>query len=500
MALLLFGLLFPTAVLAEEDFPIISGAADVTTSAGKEINLKITAVDSKNNPAKIYAAGLPIGASFDLVPGADTDFYMFSWTPGNQNVGEHTIDLKACISPEVCSVDSFTITVLYAGAENPENFLDDDSDTIINKNDNCRYVYNFDQVDIDNDGFGDACDPDQVDYAQKLESTKESYENLQKSLETFKVEYTAAKCTNNTEEITKLDNNANFVAKILNLISTVWGNYAKQLVLIGYSRTAESFADYSLKFQQLADEQVTFVAEFDSAVCPVTPVVDTDGDTIADNVDNCVNNANLDQADKDTDGIGDVCDPIDNTIPVDSDYEEYKGYKEQYDDYEDDYYYFKKKYEQAIKEDDESDIKKYENKLDDLDDNLKDLKKDVSDLIDDLEDEDDKDNNLLDDLDDLENDIAKLREKISDLVNGPAESVTNTYSSTYGTGAATINTATAANEPEVEVQSLDLSTLNHQAQEPAQNGWDDVRSTVWLLAGIVVMIAVVLFFLALLLR
>ena len=37
-------------------------------------------------------------------------------------------------------------------------------------------------------------------------------------------------------------------------------------------------------------------------------VTDTDGDGIADNVDNCPNAANPDQADLDSDGIGDVCD------------------------------------------------------------------------------------------------------------------------------------------------------------------------------------------------
>jgi len=39
-----------------------------------------------------------------------------------------------------------------------------------------------------------------------------------------------------------------------------------------------------------------------------SPVADTDGDTIKDNVDNCPMLANMDQRDHDADGVGDVCD------------------------------------------------------------------------------------------------------------------------------------------------------------------------------------------------
>ncbi|NJL29995.1 MAG: hypothetical protein HC897_19935 [Thermoanaerobaculia bacterium] len=38
-------------------------------------------------------------------------------------------------------------------------------------------------------------------------------------------------------------------------------------------------------------------------------MTDRDGDTVADDVDNCPDDANPDQADEDMDGLGNVCDP-----------------------------------------------------------------------------------------------------------------------------------------------------------------------------------------------
>jgi hypothetical protein len=43
---------------------------------------------------------------------------------------------------------------------------------------------------------------------------------------------------------------------------------------------------------------------------------DTDGDTVLDNTDNCIFQANLDQADTDADDSGNVCDTLDNVLDV----------------------------------------------------------------------------------------------------------------------------------------------------------------------------------------
>jgi hypothetical protein len=56
-----------------------------------------------------------------------------------------------------------------------------------------------------------------------------------------------------------------------------------------------------------SDSDCTPAAECKSLICELRPV-DTDGDGINDDVDNCPNDANFDQADVDSDGEGDVCD------------------------------------------------------------------------------------------------------------------------------------------------------------------------------------------------
>ena len=52
---------------------------------------------------------------------------------------------------------------------------------------------------------------------------------------------------------------------------------------------------------------------------PLVANVDTDGDQVLDDLDNCADDANADQADSDDDGIGDACDPDIDGDGVDND-------------------------------------------------------------------------------------------------------------------------------------------------------------------------------------
>ena len=228
------------------------------------------------------------------------------------------------------------------------------------------------------------------------------------------------------------------------------------------------------------------------------PVVDTDGDGVADATDNCPNAANADQADTDSDGTGDVCD----TNILTAEEQEYNDYEDQFSEYEDDYSYNKKRYNDAVDDHDDSDIDKYTDKLDDLYDNLNDLKEDIEDFIDDMEEADeDANEDVIDDADELLDEIDSLIDRIDSLLH--PETVDATSTSTP----ASTSAAAQTQEPAVEVTYFTPSNTGVTAAattEPVATEktglFSNLKYEMWLVGGIVVILAVIIFLFALLLK
>ena len=391
----------------------------------------------------------------------------------------------------------------------PENQVDTDGDGRYDSEDNCPFVDNYNQADFDHDGIGNDCDRDYVDEPDNpdvdddlmnaLRESENAYLLFKGMFEDSVVGYQTAMCTGDEEQAETIQ----FGLAVTIIFSAGYeeslNGHVLKLEAQGNS-LAEDFASLAEKFNQLIEEMVIFLAteEFDATTCEVDPItpVDTDADGHLDSVDNCPLAANPTQVDTDGDGLGDACDSAgeDGSTPADDDQTadeaEYEEYIDEFESDEDDFTYFEKKYEKAVKDDDDKDIEKYEKKLEDLDDDLKDLENDVEDMINDLEDEDDIDESLLDDLSELEDDIIDLRDDIDDLLNGEDNNQYNTLLDNY------IPPQTSGSS--VEIQPLDFTDFSQDGVQ--ESGFSNLRMTLLFVAGIVILLSVILFLLALLLK
>ncbi len=188
---------------------------------------------------------------------------------------------------------------------------------------------------------------------------------------------------------------------------------------------------------------------------------------------------------------------------------DYKDLKSQFNDFEDDFFHYKSEYKNALYEKDEKLLNKYNYKLENLDDDLKDMRDDVRDLTNDVEDAESCSgkSDLLDNLDDFKEDISDIREKISDLLAEEKMSVKN---EAFQKASEPVPTPTAAaKNTEFVVNSLGsgpsmptptAAVTATVTVEKAQPSWEQTRQTAWLVAGFIVLLAVVLFLLGMLFR
>ena len=391
--------------------------------------------------------------------------------------------------------------------------FDSDNDGILDETDNCPLVANPDQLDTYGDSAGDACstplynEEDLASLTSKLDELQVSSAMLDEDANTL---FTLFEANGATEEIlNELHNKETSLSEeivILNQFKTS----AEEL---GLTELAESFNDLIVSDQENYDAIKVILDEHDAdrdgiAVatdnCPVnanSDQTDTDADGLGDACDNCPSDVNINQLDTDSDGLGDVCDAVNDTPPAadDTSTEEttYDTLKDKYESYDDDYNYYKKKYNNAVDDNDNNDIEKYEDKLNDLDKDLKNLDKDIEDLIEDLEKNGitSEEKDLIKDLEDLEDDAKDLREKISDVLdNDSSGSTSNLFNNNLF--------HQSAYPEEDNGQGITLSTLNmpDSGVRDDKTGWDEVRKIAWLVAGIIIFLAVILFLLGLLFK
>ena len=191
--------------------------------------------------------------------------------------------------------------------------------------------------------------------------------------------------------------------------------------------------------------------------------------------------------------------PTPVTTPVDPLQEELDRLQEEYEDLENEYDEYRRDYRDAQRDNDQRDLDRYERKLENTLDDVEDLLNDIEDLINDADDanrdtiEDDA-KDLEDDAKDLESDLKNLLkdEDSSTSVSARRQSTTSTGSQASEFVQRLANTPEPANNVVVEPFTFEKPAVVEQT-----SSWDSIRATAWLLAGLLVFIAVVLYLIAL---
>ena len=171
----------------------------------------------------------------------------------------------------------------------------------------------------------------------------------------------------------------------------------------------------------------------------------------------------------------------------------YNALKKRYDDYENKYDDLEEDLEEARDDKDKDDI-------DDAEDDLDDLKDDLDDLDDDIDTLQKKvtDTTLDKKLNDLEDDVKDLIKDIKSLLNKKSSSSSSSTVSSYTPS--TTSTKKTTTPPSVVVNNLKTPALTGATTVGSGMSWSDIRLVVWIVGGIAILLAVIIFLIKLLLR
>jgi len=435
------------------DAPTMGAIDDQEVEVGETLQIGIQILDDSENADLWFQGELPKGSELNKatsIPG-EKFFYRFIWTPEVGQEGNHHVVFVAIDSDGESSEGvEFTITVLPEGGA--------------------------------------------TDYEAELTKLQEAKEVLSNGLENGEETIFDAYCEGGEEALEGMETGLNLFAFLATIHGDKAEGFATELYAMGdQDALADQFDDMQHDFEGFHTEandllDILLTTEFDESMCAADP--DADGDGVNDDVDNCPADANPNQTDTDGDGVGDACDP-DVPEGEKTDEEKVAELEALFEEYEDEYKDLKYDYEDAVDDNDKDDIEDYEDELDDLKDDLKDLKDDIKDLDKEID-----DNDLEDDLDDLKDEVNELIDKIEDLLDGDKDKEV-IYN--FATG----NTVTDFSEDagpgvEVVVESVDEPVTEAPAE--VSDNWDKVRNVAWLIGGLVILLAVVLFLIGLLFR
>ena len=195
--------------------------------------------------------------------------------------------LDSTNDPDGDGLDNFTE---YGLGTSPvidnSDLSNDDGDTLNNANDNCPLVTNEDQANQDNDSLGDLCDDDR------------DGDGVANASDAFADDFNESSNNDGDSQGDNADSDDD-------------NDGMSDAFEILYSLNPLSAADASLDPDS---DGLTNLQEFNLQTNPLvdnnpSDTTDSDGDGQFDFADNCPATTNADQADLDSDGVGDACDP-----------------------------------------------------------------------------------------------------------------------------------------------------------------------------------------------
>ncbi len=254
---------------------------------------------------KINLSNIPANAKIEY-NGPSTSWAVIEFCAGDCNATDMITGLEAGeYNVKIQSFDPYcyrSVPVTVTGGGNPDPCADaggdSDGDGVCDNIDNCRNTANPDQADNDGDGIGNVCDdtPNGGGNTGTCDDAAitggEGKINLSNIPANAIIEYNGP--STSWAVIKFCDGDCNSSDMITGLAA---GEYRVKI---------QSFNPYCYR-------SVPIVVTEGGTTDPCENAGgDSDGDGVCDNVDNCVNTANPDQADNDGDGIGNVCDDTPN--------------------------------------------------------------------------------------------------------------------------------------------------------------------------------------------
>ena len=210
------------------------------------------------------------------------------------------------------------------GCRDSDEDLDDDNDDVLDAADNCRLVKNPGQDDSDNDTSGDRCDPDDdndgtADTADAFPldacaTTDTDGDDLPDTLVADCTTSRTADADDDDDTILDAADNCPLVKNTDQADNETDGRGDVCDPDDDNDGTADTADAFPLDACATTDTDGDGLPDTLVADCTTsrTADADDDDDTILDAADNCPLVKNTDQADNETDGRGDVCDPDDD--------------------------------------------------------------------------------------------------------------------------------------------------------------------------------------------